>query len=684
MSTNKVVLFGEKAAGVYRMSDIYFPDESNPISPEQSGKIVPAVGSLVIDDTKGLHNQQYTVVAVDPNTYKPTLLPSTFSYDTSSQPDRVLNYGNDLLMLYFQKETIQKDGQALVVNRLIVDNKLSIFGNHAATYQLLKYNNNGQLQTISRWYRPNGIMAGTAIPMLDTGVEGIRKCDGCYTDIDLTEGESIVCRIYSAGGVQISELTLIAKQAHMLNELASVANPIVNMVVKSNQMLGQDLLFLYTGQNTSELTIFPHLIYSDNQDVQVAIDGLKGFVYGLEDVRTDVPGMEYRLLIKYYLGDDDVMIGEENRYVYYRTSDTTWKAKNSDNTTKYYYTRNIIGDSWVYSQVPVSSYTVGDTIPNTTEYFERTKVNIQLDDSQAIRFITKEVIVRVINLDYERASKISIIPVWDSSVSKWGVKFLKYMESMNVSPAPMDVNVTNAASYFKFGNATTSGDDASTGVKALYGGSFNTTQNVNIRYKNVVGESYVEASQKVYFRFYNKSSVTNGVNWLISDTNNANKMYGRNTDDHPRPVIYYRATATAASSGDSDATKTNYFIPSSVFHQTSNQKAYEVFLDNFYYQANPPKDPDTQQLIVPTHFVVKDIQGKVISRYDNTAVAEIPITNSDEAPLFSSMLYLKKGGNSSAAATNDYVGTTLIIEFIRRENNVDKYIYGAPVDVIQG
>ena len=175
MSINKTVLFGEKAAGVYRMSDIYFPDEENPISPEQSGKIVPAVGSLVVDDTKGLHNQQYTVVAVDQDTYYPTLIPSSFSYDTPTQPDRVVNYGNDLLMLYFQKTTIQKNGQNIVVTRLIVDNKLSLFGNHAATYQLLKYNDNGKLETISRWYRSNGIMAGIDNPLLETGGNGIRK-----------------------------------------------------------------------------------------------------------------------------------------------------------------------------------------------------------------------------------------------------------------------------------------------------------------------------------------------------------------------------------------------------------------------------------------------------------------------------------------------------------------------------
>ena len=655
MSINKTVLFGEKAAGVYRMSDIYFPDEENPISPEQSGKIVPAVGSLVVDDTKGLHNQQYTVVAVDQDTYYPTLIPSSFSYDTSTQPDRVVNYGNDLLMLYFQKTTIQKNGQNLVVTRLIVDNKLSLFGNHAATYQLLKYNDNGQLETISRWYRPNGIMAGTAIPMLETGVNGIRKCDGCYTDSELTEGESIICRIYSAGGIQISELTLIAKKAHMLNELASVANPIVDMVIKSNQLLGKNILFLYTGQNVSELAIFPHLIYSDNSDVRVAIDGLKGFVYGLEDIRTEIPGMEYRLLIKYYLGDDDVMIGEENKCAYYRTGDVKWQEG------KTYYTSSIVGDSWMYTKVPSSSYTVGDNIPNTTEYFERVEVSIQMDESSTIRFITKEVVVRILNIDYERASKISLIPVWDSVNAKWTFKFLKYMEKMHISPYPISANSLDA-SYLKFGDKT----------EQEYGTTFNTLQNATITYRNIVGESYVEASQNVYFQLKNKNTNLDLENYLISDTENASKQYGSNSNGHTRPRIIYRETAIMDGV---DAGKNKYFIPASIFSGTSHQTPAEMFIDNFYYQANPPKDPDTQSSIVPTHFIVKNLSGAVISRYNNSVISEIPVAE------FSSMLYLKL---DSTNRSDCYVDTTLIIEFLRKEGNTTKYIYGVPVEVIAG
>ena len=78
-----------------------------------------------------------------------------------------------------------------------------------------------------------------------------------------------------------------------------------------------------------------------------------------------------------------------------------------------------------------------------------------MDESSTIRFITKEVVVRILNIDYERASKISLIPVWDSVNAKWAFKFLKYMEKMHISPYPISANSLDA-SYLKFGDKTES------------------------------------------------------------------------------------------------------------------------------------------------------------------------------------------------------------------------------------
>ena len=256
MSTTRSVLFGERAAGVYLRTDIYDPDVDG-TSPSASGKIVPAVGSLVIDNTVGLHNQQYTVTAVNQETYKSTMIPSTFVVDSTAQVDRVLSYGNDLFMLYISAQTLTISGSNINLRRLIVDNKLCLFGNHAATYQLVKIGDNGQETVISRKYMQGSkqldvisgtvdgstiTAAGTAISMLKTGVDGIRKCDGCYTDAIIEEGDLIRCDIYTAAGMLITQVNLVAKQAHLLNETVSTSNPITHITIEGNQMQGSNLM----------------------------------------------------------------------------------------------------------------------------------------------------------------------------------------------------------------------------------------------------------------------------------------------------------------------------------------------------------------------------------------------------------------------------------------------------------
>ena len=245
----KSVLFGERAAGVYLKSEIFFPSDSA-VSPEQSGKIVP----MVVDDTVGLHNQVFVVTAVNQNTYEPTLVPATFVIDSEAQVDRVLSYGNDIFMLYFfpvQKTSV--NGSLVNLTRLVVDNKLSLFGKHAASYQLIRTNEDGDEIIISRNYVPGEnntlVPNGTVIPV--TGTEDIRKCDGCYTDVILNEGEDIRCDVYTAGGLLIAQIHLIAKKAYLLNETVNTSNPIINMVIRGTQQLAPNKLYLFNGQSVS-------------------------------------------------------------------------------------------------------------------------------------------------------------------------------------------------------------------------------------------------------------------------------------------------------------------------------------------------------------------------------------------------------------------------------------------------
>ena len=592
----KSVLFGEKAAGVYRMSEIYFPSKYEGITPEQSGKIVPAVGSLVVDDTTGLHNQQYTVTSVDPITYEPTLIPSTFVVDSTAQVDRVLSYGNDVFMLYFSSVTVAIEGSNVNLTRLIVDNKLSLFGNHAATYQLVRTNpDDGTETVISRRYEPGNnprlIPNKTSIPMLDTGVEGIRKCDGCYTEETLTEGEDIRCDIYTAGGILIAQIHLIAKKGHLLNEPVDAANPIVDMIIEGSQMDADGNLYLFYGQNESELAIYVRLLYANGDSQSVAIDNKRGFCYNLDLVSSSIAGAVYEILVKYYLAPCD----------------------------------SVDPSSDIVSNEGSNGYA---------------------------RYISKTAKIIIKTEEEDRISKVSPIPFWDSTNNRWVLQFLRYRANRLMSP--YHTNDPEDKEYVTIVDNT------------FNGSLFGSYQTVTISYNEVVNyndeDSVVQTVPKtetfaIKLKQRNTTDTTFAENFLIKEAVTDEVEYGNNVTPHIRPRIVY----TAGSNG-------GYFVPDEVFRQNSTQSAAEVFVENFYTNAKPPKLTEESAAPVPTHFRIKLADGTAISR------VKIPITN------FSNNLQLIIPHNQQP---NYYVGQTVVVEFLKQIDTVsDEILYGVPVEVI--
>ena len=579
----KSVLFGERAAGVYLKSEIYDPELGT--SPDVSGKIVPAVGSMVVDDTVGLHNQVYVVTAVNQLTYKATLVPATFVIDAEAQVDRVLSYGNDIFMIYFSSVTKNVSGSNVNLTRLIVDNKLSLFGKHAATYQLIKIDDDGNEEIISRKYIAGTdnqlIPDGTSIEMLNTGVEGIRKCDGCYTDVELTEGEEIRCDVYTAGGIIIAQIKLIAKKAHLLNETIDTANPIVGMFVKGTQQTSDGDLFLIQGQQIDELGIYVDLKYKDGSTNSVAIDGRRGFCYGLETVTSGIIGSEFEIIVKYYLS-------------------------NSDAT---------------------------GTIESGS-----------IEENTMTKYIVKTAKIKIVSGEKDIISKVSPIPVWNASERKWNLKFLRYRDGRLQSP---------------YVGSNSSDPEYVSIVSGFNGNTFNTQQDVTISYKEIVNNlgSTANRTQRFFIELRDKTAPTTGYNnWLIKDSSDAIVSYGDYTGNHVRPRIKY-------------VNNSGYFIPSDVFAANTSQSAVEVFLENFYYNANPPKRADETMAPEPTHFRVKlaDENGTPLTR------VAIPIED------FANNLNIITGNNDE----NYLIGTTVVVEFLREIDSATcEYLYGVPVDVI--
>lgn len=585
----KSVLFGERASGVYLKSEIFFPDSQNTVDPSTSGKIVPAVGSLVVDDTTGLHNQVYVVTAVNQLTYEPTLIPASIIMNGEAQVDRVLSYGNDIFMIYFSSVTKSIEGSNVNLTRLIVDNKLSLFGKHAATFQLIQIDENGNEQIISRKYVAGDnntlVPAGTNIPMLDTGIEGVRKCDGCYTDVTLKEGEEIRCDVYTAGGILIAQINLIAKKAHLLNETIDTSNPITGMTIKGTQQTADGDLYLFQGQNYKELGIFVELHYSNGNSSIVAIDNRRGFCYGLEKITSGIIDAEFNILVKYYLS-------------------------NSDATG--------------------------------------TIVDGAIEDDTITRFLTSTAKVKIISGAKDLISKVSPIPRWSVADGKWYLDLLRYRDSRLQTPyATSDQN-----------------DPEYVSISGFNGASFGTSQTVTLTYNEVVNNLGSKESRTASFiiELRDPRDSNTGKNyWLIKDSNNSSVTYGDNTNGHKRPRIRYNNSATASERG--------YYIPSDIFAANTTQTAVQVFLENFYTNANPPKRANETIAPTPTHFRVKLPNGTALSR---TAIPVAQFTNNLG-------IIVQQGSND-----NYLVGKTVVVEFLKEiDSSTSEYLYGVPVDVVE-
>ena len=292
-----LILFNDREPTVYKLADIYDPavDGSDP---EKSGKFVPAVGSVVLDMSVPIDHPipAYSVVAVDETTYASTLRPLTSLIEIDAIPDRVMSYGNDILMLYYDDRTNPTS--------LRIDSNLLLIGDNSAEYILYKTNQTTGLdEPISLYIDANNHPQGERVPIVETATPGTRRCVDCFTSVPLVDNDKIKLKIFDAVGVQIMEVELITKRSTILNDLASSMDVVTGFDVRANQEKPTGEFILYRGQNKDDLAIFPELEFSTGEKLIVPIDNAVSFMYGWEDIKTDMVGCEYDLLFKYYLTD---------------------------------------------------------------------------------------------------------------------------------------------------------------------------------------------------------------------------------------------------------------------------------------------------------------------------------------------------------------------------------------------
>lgn len=292
------ILFGEREPDVYKKDMIYDPDIHG-LDPNITSRIVPAPGSLVIDmsDAPAMTYGLYVVSEVsgvnDIPPYKSTLVPVSSLMDSHLISDKLMSYGNDIYMLYYDIRTTPVS--------LRVSSNLMILGDNSAEYVLFKHELDGSRTPISINRDAGGIVTGNRVPIVATASPGIRRPNDCETSMVMTDNDLITMEVYDSSGIKNMDIILISKRATILNDLSAINNIVTGFEIDANQEDGSGSMVLFTGQNKDDIAISPNLEFSTGERRIVPVDGATCFMYGWGDVQNNLVGMEYNILFKYYL-----------------------------------------------------------------------------------------------------------------------------------------------------------------------------------------------------------------------------------------------------------------------------------------------------------------------------------------------------------------------------------------------
>ena len=288
------VLHRPKNPDVYLLDDIYDPHRTGP----HNGHIIPQVGSFVSDPDGG---HIFWVTDVDTETYKSSMVlmkVDTEEIDTSLIASNV-SYGNDIFCLFYDERTTPTS--------VFVDSRFALFGTNMGSYRLIRNPDSEAENVISLYIDAEGKMAGARIPLEQTdNSNNTWFCVPGYTKETLVENERIRLEIFNEAGVLVTSNTLITKPASILNTQNQQVPVIADLEIDSAQMRGNNEIYIYEYQNVGSLTITGILTFSDGQTKTVSPDNARVFLYGLEDFIPSYAGLRQKILLKYFLGQDEV------------------------------------------------------------------------------------------------------------------------------------------------------------------------------------------------------------------------------------------------------------------------------------------------------------------------------------------------------------------------------------------
>jgi len=270
-------------------------------------------------------------------------------------------------------------------------------------------------------------------------------------------------------------------------------------------------------------------------------------------------------------------------------------------------------------------------LPQTIQvkyYLDASETTSAIAGETIATHLTAEADLVVIPNQLAASLKVSVIPRWNSTLSRYYLMYYMYSADRH-----MVKDVTNQVSVVE---------------GAFVGNQYGVVQNfvMSMDMSLVDPEMYDEPTVYRQSCFIKVQPYVALERYVIQDASNSLRVYGVDKPGSRRPVLHF------------DQSLNMYFIPSELFPTNA------LFLHSFYYQSSPVYNSALETApLVPTHFILRD------------AVNGLTVTPG-AIPLESYSTAFSVTGDAAR-----FVGTNVIVEFLQYVNeDTTLILQGVPVD----
>lgn len=294
---------------------------------EGENRYVPNVKDFVYNTET---YEQYKVVAIDPTTLIPTLIPIIVRPDSGEfdGADQLLGVGpgtqSDTYRIYID--------DSVVPHVMTVDVRLKVAGTMTSYAKIFIGSEvNGTARVISAYYDQAGNMLGQNVPLElaagpDQNNHSIKVVRPCYTTEKVKDNEILTAVFYSDEGRVVSKRQLLAENTAFIRSTDASQKYVTDISLKSDFLSTSDPLLLEYPMNVNleGFNLFGVVHYSNGDKLEMPVDNTKFSLYGLESFVGTQIGQRADLVLNYNLSPGEIAYGDTS------TVNGTVKFKNKN------------------------------------------------------------------------------------------------------------------------------------------------------------------------------------------------------------------------------------------------------------------------------------------------------------------------------------------------------------------